>query len=175
MSSMGKVGAVLGVLVAALALSAPAGAAQKRVFEENLGSAAQPVFGAAKGMAVDSAGDLLVIDTTTKTVSRWHSDGTPANFSALGGNAIDGKRGAGGKTRAECGEEAASCDETPGNGGVLSGLNAASEVQVAVDASGGLTDGDIYVTNSGAHAIDVFASSGAFLGRLTKYRNGSGE
>jgi hypothetical protein len=116
------------------------------------GSANQPSFEFAKGLAVDqSSGDLLVIDAGAKTVSRYNPDGTPANFSALGTNVIDGK---------------GSGDGTPQVGLVFGGE---SEVQVAVDNSGSATDGDIYVAQAkeGVHLVDVFGGDGSYLGQLT--------
>ncbi len=122
---------------------------------ELFGSAAQPSFGHAEGMAVDpTTGDLLVIDAAAGTVSRFNPDGTPADFSALSSNAIDGT-GAG--------------DETPQNG--LS-FGSASEVQIAVDGSGGPAAGDIYVTQAGSRLVDIFSSAGAYLGQLTASSGG---
>ena len=76
----------------AIALSAAtAGAVPFHPFLETFGSANQPSFPNAEGLAVDqSSGDVLVIDRNAGTVSRWNPDGTPANFSALGTNVIDG-------------------------------------------------------------------------------------
>ena len=77
-------------LVVGLVLSAQAFAAQ-HPFLETFGSAAQPTFANAEGIAVDQAtGDLLVIDAGAGTISRFKPDGMPANFSALGTNVIDG-------------------------------------------------------------------------------------
>jgi hypothetical protein len=87
-----KVSLPFALLVGAL-LVAPAfaSAAKTHVFLETFGSAVQPTFGDPAGMAVDQAtGDLLVIDIEDQTLSRWNSDGTPADFSALGTNVIDG-------------------------------------------------------------------------------------
>jgi hypothetical protein len=123
----------------------------------------EPEFGEPEGMAVDqSTGDLLVIDASAGTVSRYHEDGTPANFSALGTNAIDGE-GSG----PPCTPPSDQCDGTPENG--LS-FGSAYEVQVAVDNSGGATDGDIYVTSAGL--IDIFSSEGEYLGQLTASSEG---
>jgi hypothetical protein len=135
--------------------SGPSGEAHP--FLEAFGSAAKPEFGEAKSLAVDqSSGDLLVINGADFTISRWHPDGTPADFSALGTNVIDGE-----------GPEA---DSAPG------GLNFGAgprEMQIAVDNSGTATDGDIYVTQIGKRLIDVFSSSGAYLGQLTEFKEGS--
>jgi hypothetical protein len=127
-----------------------ASAAEVHPFVETFGSSGQPTFGGAEGLAIDqSSGDLYVIDGATNSVRRYNPDGTPDDFSALATNVIDGQ-GAG--------------DETP-QGGL--GFGGANEVQVAVDASGGATDGNIYVTQSGAHLIDIFAEDGTYLGQLT--------
>jgi hypothetical protein len=144
--------AFLATAVLGLLLAAPASATEEHAFLEAFGSAAQPSFGNDTGLAIDqSSGSLLVMDASNGTVSRYNPDGTPANFSALGTNVIDGT-GAG--------------DETPQNGLSFGGAN---EAQIAVDNSGGATDGNIYVTQAGAQLVDVFASSGAYLGQLTAY------
>jgi hypothetical protein len=120
------------------------------------GSAAQPSFGDPLGLAVDqSNGDLLVIDKEARAISRYHADGTPDDFSALGTNVIDGKSGP---------------DETPQAGLTFGNV---AEVQLAVDSSGGVADGDIYVTQSGNHLIDIFAADGTYLGQLTESSEGS--
>jgi hypothetical protein len=127
-----------------------ASAAAIRPAKGTFGSAAQPAFAEPAAMAVDrSTGDLLVIDARAGTVSRYHSDGTPADFSALGINVIDG---------------AGPGDETPQGRFVFA---AATEVQVAVDDSGGVTDGDIYVTDAFNGVVDVFESTGSYLGQLS--------
>jgi hypothetical protein len=80
--------AIIGVLLVVPSL---ASAAKTHVFLETFGSVAQPTFGSPDGMAVDqSTGDLLVIDSGNQILSRFHEDGTPDNFSALGTNVIDG-------------------------------------------------------------------------------------
>lgn len=148
--------AVLVVGLAALMFSGAASAAPRvHVFEESFGAAAQPTFTAPEGLAVDqSNGDLLAIDAAEGTVSRYSSNGTAAAFEALGSNVIDGK-GAG--------------DGTPQEG--LS-FGSGREVQIAVDNSGGATDGDIYVTQAGSSLIDIFASTGEYLGQLTESSEG---
>jgi DNA-binding beta-propeller fold protein YncE len=78
---------LVGVLLVAPALASAA----THPFLETFGSAAQPTFGDPEGMAVDQVtGDLLVIDSGNQTLSRFKPDGTPADFSALGTNVIDG-------------------------------------------------------------------------------------
>ena len=143
-----------GVLIALLALfglmASSASASKTRVLKETFGSAAQPSFGDDSGLAVDqSSGALLVIDAQARTVSRFNPDGTPANFSALGTNVIDGEGGA---------------DLTP-QGDLLFG--SPSEVQVAVDNSAGPNAGNVYVTQNSRDVVDVFDSTGAYVGQLT--------
>ncbi len=99
-------------------------------------------------------------------VYRFKPNGEADPFTALGGAVIDARKGPGGKS---CGEEAASCDATPENG-FASLSTFPNELQIAVDSSGGATDGDIYVTQkngAGLHLVDVFAPSGAYLGQLS--------
>jgi hypothetical protein len=148
--------AALCAFLAAVCLApASASALGTHLFLETFGGASQPTFTSASGLAVDqSSGDLLVIDPGAGTVSRWNADGTPANFSALGTNMIDGQGGA---------------DETP-RGGLTLGLP--EEVNVVVDNSGGATDGDIYVTGGGAGLIDIFDEDGSYLGQLNEYEEG---
>jgi hypothetical protein len=121
---------VFGVILALMALAMPAGASKTHPFKETFGSAAQPSFGDPRGIAIDqSTGDILVMDTDSPpSIKRFKPDGTPDNFSVLGTNAIDG-RGAG--------------DLTPQSG---LGFASPGESQIAVDNSGGATDGNIYVT-----------------------------
>ncbi|MGE5282503.1 MAG: NHL repeat-containing protein [Chloroflexota bacterium] len=141
--------AALGALL--LVSAAPAFAAGELEFKETFGSAAQPKLGAPTGMAVDQAtGDLYVIDFSDQTLHRFNPDGTPANFTALGANVIDGASGA---------------DETP-SGGILSTEGSPIEAEVAVaPPSAGETAGDIYVTNAFNGEIDIFAPSGEYLGQ----------
>jgi hypothetical protein len=132
-----------------MVIAIPASAIKVHVFKETFGSAAQPSFGA-QGIAIDqSTGDVLVMDVAASTISRYNADGTAANFSALGTNAIDGK---------------GSGDETPQNGLSFAGPYAS---QIAVDNSGTATDGNIYVTQGSPNAVDVFSKTGTYLGQLT--------
>jgi hypothetical protein len=147
--------AVLVVAVGALAFVGSASATLVHPLKEVFGSAVQPGFGTAEGLAIDqSDGDLLVIDAEAGTVSRFSADGTPANFSVLGSNVIDGRTGA---------------DQTPQEG---LAFGAAPEVQVAVDNSGAATEGDIYVTQLSSSLVDIFAPTGAYLGQLTESSEG---
>jgi hypothetical protein len=134
--------------------AAPAQATKTHLFLERFGSPAKKhVFVKLDSIAVDpSSGDLLAIDSYGQTVSRFHADGTPADFSALGTNVIDAK-GAG--------------DGTPQNGFTF---GTTGEQQIAIDNSGTITDGNIYVTQGNQEAgnlIDVFAPGGEYLGQLT--------
>jgi hypothetical protein len=161
---------VIPVLVALLALVfvPSASALTQRPFKEVFGSAAQPTIGTG-ALAVElRSGDVLVgIGGNNEfggTISRFHADGTPAPFSGLGANVIDGRE-ANGKP---CSEEPASCDKTPHGR-----LEFGNAPQIAIDESGGITDGDIYVIENGSDAwVDVFASDGTYLGELTGPREG---
>jgi hypothetical protein len=153
---------VAGLLAAPALAAAPAQAAEPThphlgAFCEptGLGTApCEPSFGEPAGLAVDqSDGDLYVIDYEDQTLSRYHEDGTPDDFSALSGNVIDGASGE---------------DETESGEILSSEGNGAQEVQVAVapPGAGGGTAGDIYVTNAENGEVDIFASSGKYLGDL---------
>ncbi len=135
----------MGLLVPGLAA-----AALEHPFLEDFGSAAQPTFTEAQGLAVDQAsGDLLVIDAGERepgegTLSRFHADGTPSDFSALGDNVIEGLS-----------------FRFPETG------------QVAVDNSGGATDGNIYVASQVEEGVvKIFDEDGSSLGQLTGYEAG---
>jgi hypothetical protein len=172
--SKGSGAPTTGLLLATLALAltaflllaaAPAGAAIQRPFQENFGRGEEQTFPGPRALAFDQANEDLLVYSTLNfagSINRFNKDGTPAAFSALGGNVIDGKKGPGGKP---CAEEAASCDATPQEG--LEQGNP-TETNVVVDESGGATDGDIYVNQSGAALFDVFASTGRYLGQVTK-------
>jgi len=149
-SGTGRIGCALATaLLALLLIPALASAAPAHPFLETLGSANQPTFSVdgAAGMAVDqSSGDLLVIDRIAGTLSRWKPDGSAEDFSC-----------------------------TPGpnctvSANAITGLSfgAPIEVQVAVDNSGGATDGNIYLAHS--NLVDVFGGDGTHLGQLTGYR-----
>lgn len=137
--------ALIGVGTVALIVlgSGSALAGNVHPFLETFGSANQPSFASAAGLAIDqSNGDVLVIERGAGAISRYHEDGTPAPFSGLGSNVIGG----------------------------LS-FGGAPEVQIAVDESGGPADGDIYVTQGGA-GLDIFGADGSLLGQLTASSNG---
>jgi hypothetical protein len=117
-------------------------------FTTRLVSTDVPQLGCANGATPLIGGSGCSVTTPTQGVAsevkRFHSDGTPDGFSALGSNAL--------------GELAFG-----GNPGVL---------QLAVDGSGGLTDGDIYVNESSKGRVDVFGASGSLLGLLTESSGG---
>ena len=83
-------------------------------------------------------------------IRRFHADGTPDPFAALGTNVIDGRSGA---------------DETPT---AELALGSGSSGQIAIDESSGPAAGDIYVPENGKSRASIFADSGEFLGRLEK-------
>ncbi len=96
-------------------------------------------------------------DGVNGSVSRYHANGTPAEFTALGSNSIDGLEGP---------------DLTPQKGLHFS---VARLVQVAVDETSGETAGEIYVTQpEEAHKLDVFGADGEHLGELTEYEETPG-
>lgn len=111
--------------------------------------------------ALTGGSHSCTVTTTVNGVNgqivRYHANGTPAPFSALGSNVIDG-RGTG--------------DETP-QGGLHFSIRA-KEAQIAIDESGGETDGDIYVTQVKSDSVDIFSSAGAYLGQLTQYETTPG-
>jgi hypothetical protein len=162
-----RVGSALAATLVFLALVGPqANAGQTHVFLEAFGSAAEPSFSGAIGAAVDqSTGDVLVIEAGTQQISRYHADGTPSDFSALGTNTIDAK-GTG-----QCSTVPADCDQTPENGFSFDPSFGYLYTEIAVDSSGTVTDGNIYVTQSlyegSLHLIDIFSSTGRYLGQLT--------
>jgi hypothetical protein len=158
------IGAAVLILVAFFALVSSADAAHyQRPFKEAFGSAAQPSFEWSQTVAVDKqTGDVLVADYYGQDISRFHADGTPAPFTALGTNVIDGKE-ANGKP---CAEEPASCDKTPQNEIEIRGVE---DTEIAIDESGGATNGDIYLSQPNNELVDIFAPDGKYLGQLTEY------
>ena len=149
----------------ALAFAVPAGATQfQRPFIGTFGSVEQPSFSKPTTLAVDLAtGDLLVADESEQTIKRFNPDGTPAPFAALGSNTIDGKEGP-----KPCAEEPASCDKTPENGIHIDNGVRGGSAHIAVDNSGDITDGNIYITQSNQNLVDIFSSEGRYLGQLTE-------
>jgi hypothetical protein len=148
-----------------LLIVSSAGAASQRPFKEVFGSAAQPSFEWSLHIATDrSTGDVLIGNFLAGTVSRFHADGTPAPFSALGTNVIDGRE----ENGKPCAEEPASCDKTSQGELALNGA------EIAIDESGGVTDGDIYLTQpDGGQMMYIFDPDGSYLGQITKAGNDS--
>jgi hypothetical protein len=117
-----------------------------------------------------SGGSGCAVETTVQGVNplgirRFHADGTPADFSALGTNAIDG---AGAGPPPACTPPSPECDGTP-QGNLGTRLRFAN---IAIDNSGGPTDGDIYLSALDDHLVHIFAPSGAYLGQLTEFKEG---
>jgi Collagen triple helix repeat (20 copies) len=146
----------LGVLVvlAFLVVPAFASAVPAHPFKEFFGSAAQPEFESEQeeGMAVDqSTGDVYVIELAGQELLRYKENGEPAPFSALAGsNAINGVSGA---------------DTTP-QGEILRTEGLPTEAEVAIaPSSAGATAGDIYVTDAKNGVLDIFSSSGTYIGQ----------
>jgi Collagen triple helix repeat (20 copies)/Divergent InlB B-repeat domain len=127
-----------------------------RPFLETFGSLQQPTFTEPASLAVDGSGDVYVADLATQTVSRFKPNGEPDPFSALSGsNVIDGASGA---------------DEVPGIEEILtteSGSDFEAEISVAPSGSASGTAGDIYVTNAERGQVDIFESTGKYLGETS--------
>jgi hypothetical protein len=155
-----------------LCLTAGASAAQTHLFIENFGGASAPVFHEFKDLALDPANqELLTVERANVSgagnIRRFNLNGEAVSFSGLGENTIDGKKGPGGKA---CPEEPASCDATPQEGlnfGESIKGSDSSTTQIAVDHSGALTSGDIYITQHENHLVDIFSSDGDYLGQIT--------
>jgi hypothetical protein len=133
------------VVVAALFCTAPEAMATKtHVFVEEFGSAAKPEILNAVGIAEDqSTEDVLVVSRAlgtpgTATISRFHADGTPAPFSALGTNKISGLT-----------------------------ISPEERIGFAVDNSGGVTEGNTYLAQEGQGVVRIFSNSGEEIGTLT--------
>jgi hypothetical protein len=99
-----------------------------------------------EGLAVDQAtGDVYVVDFSNASVARFDASGKFAPFSASEGY-IQGNR----------------LIDPPGEEFAFD--FSAGSAAVAVDGSTGPASGDLYVTDSHREAVEVFASSGEFLG-----------
>ena len=134
-------------------------------FKSRLAGAAFPVT--CDGSGLTGTGHSCTVTQTqapvAATLSRWHSDGTPAPFADLGANVIDAKGAGGGPgSGGSCVPVSLECDETPQNRFEFGGPDRA---QVAVDDSGTATDGDIYVAWASS-SVDVFSSTGRYLGEV---------
>jgi hypothetical protein len=140
-------------------------------FREALGTTDVSQLECEAGTPPLSGGSGCSVETTVEGVNgairRYHSDGTPAEFSALGSNAIDGR-----------GSE----DETPHGG--LAFSPRAGAAQVAIDESCALheppltgaeceafdpANGDVYVTQASTLGVDIFSPAGKYLGQLTEF------
>jgi hypothetical protein len=131
--------ALVAAVVGALVFVGSASAGIRHPFVASFAAGSSP-----QGVAVDQAsGDVLVIDVGAGAVLKFDASGSPANFSALGTNVLDGS-------------------STPH--GPFS-FDQPSAAQVAVDSSGGPADGFIYVANLSG-AVDVFDSMGTFVGEI---------
>jgi hypothetical protein len=116
-------------------------------FKETFGSLAQPTFSQPTALALEpESGDLLIPDAQLGIISQFKTTGEPDPFTALADNVLDGS-------------------ETPEGHLEINGNPRV--VQVAVDDSGGVANGDIYVTQFSDHLVDVFAADGTYLGQLT--------
>jgi hypothetical protein len=103
------------------------------------------------GLAVDSAGNIYVADPSDSSVHRFDQDGNPVAFSALsGGNTINGS---------DAGPDP---DKTPQNGFTLDG-----NTQLAVDTTGGATDGQIYIPDTSHNVVNVFNPDGSYLTQIS--------
>jgi NHL repeat len=133
-------------VTALLALTAAPASALKRTYQTS--HATSFTSPDPQTVAVDQLnGDIYAVDTATNRVARFDSNGAPRNFTAgpdTGTNTLTGF----------------SLSSDPKN-------------QVAVDRSGGPSDGNIYVVTSGE--IAVFANSGAPLTTLTGSGNDNGD
>jgi len=144
-------------LVLLTSAAAASAAPPHRAFKEVFGSANQPTLGFHSSIAVDPVtGDVYAVEQETHSLSRWHQDGTSANFSAIEGgtsNILDGS--------GEPGE-----DGTPSEQILTGETGAELQVSIAPSGSAAGTAGNIYVTNAENNEIDVFASSGEYLGNF---------
>ena len=138
------------VLLAVVCLVVGAGSASAALVHPFVGAFGSGSLSNPQAVAVDQgSGDVYVLDVGSASIVRFDATGKPANFSALSGNVLDGAAGA---------------DLTP-EGGFSFDSNSAA--QIAVDNSGGPTDGYVYVANSFAGVVDVFAATGAYVGEIT--------
>ncbi len=167
---MGTTRRTLGALVAlsmlgALTLSVvPASAAITHKYSGSSFGPTGPgsVFSEPQNVAVDQAtGDVYVVDVGTDSVYKFDSAGDPVSFSASGLPYVSGNQLTGTPTE-------------PFSFPSASVLQGSAATQVAVDSSGGPTNGDIYVTsftNSSPHGggIEIFGSDGTWLGSIGEH------
>jgi len=114
---------------------------------------------------IDSEGNIIVWLEDQEVVAKFDTDGNPVNFSALGTNMIDGAG------TLECPTIPTDCDRVPAGKLGPYGPGSWDDV-VQVDASGGATDGHIYVRteNSVTQTGEVvaFNSSGKYIGTINE-------
>src|SRR5487761_1603741 len=137
--------AVLGVWLSLGSVAALAGEVHPKVGE--FGSFANP-----NGIAVDEAtGDVYVAGIGANTVYKFDASGSPANFSALGSNALT---------------HSFSFPSLYG-----------SPAAVAVDNSSSPSDpsaGDLYVMDAGHGVIDKFSPAGSYLSQIGGFTPSTG-
>jgi hypothetical protein len=125
-------------------------------FMGSLGATDVPTIQCENGTPPLSGGEGCVVITriggVEGRIARFHADGSPAPFSALGSNLINGREGP---------------DQTP-----RPGLENSFGTQLAIDNSGGPGEGDVYLTQPGEKAVDIFASNGSYLGKLSQFKQG---
>ena len=138
------------------------------IFNNAFAEAPQPLLSCAvvSGHGSGSCAAQTERAGNARGIYRYHADGTPAPFADLGTNRLDGKGSGGGPgSGGTCVPVSLECDETPQNGLVDGG-------QIAIDESGGPTDGDIYLSQDrpsfagNIHVVDVFSAEGRYLGQL---------
>jgi hypothetical protein len=142
---------VIAVLVLLCLGSTAALAITTHPFESSFGSLGTP-----ETVAVDQAsGEVYVLEQSAGQISRFDEAGAAAPFSAsasfISANHLSGT--------------------TEGPFSFAGGGE--NQIAVAPPGSPGATAGDIYVAEPNAPAIDVFASSGAYLGRITEAEGSS--
>jgi len=129
-----------------LAAAPPASAAVTHTYTGRFPSGSQKPG----ALAVDSSGDVYVVNSPAGDILKFDPEGNPVDFSALHANVLDGKSSP---------EELV---PTHGSGFRVDGL--------AVDASAGPTAGEIYVASReptfGQSAVYVFSAAGRYLGKL---------
>ncbi|HEY5193876.1 MAG TPA: hypothetical protein VIJ39_08420 [Solirubrobacteraceae bacterium] len=103
-------------------------------------------------VAFDASGDVYVVDNGAKTVDRFSSTGAPLAFSASG-SYIEGSKLTGDPT---------------GAGGSLVSFESPDGVAVNDES------GDIYVSDTERHIVDVFSSTGQYLSQITEVPASSG-
>jgi hypothetical protein len=138
------VAVLVAIAALGLCLTSIASAASQRV---HLGAFTAGTSNA--GLAVDSSGNIYVADPSDSSIHRFDQDGNPVNFSALGGNTINGS---------DAGPDP---DKTPQNGFNLDGNS-----QIAVDTTGGATDGQIYIPDTAHSVVNVFNPDGSYLTQI---------